>query len=74
MTPSATLSWYIAQFKPNSLKIPVRNLQRQGFDTFLPMHEVTGRTAVKFETVIRPLLAGFERISSTDCLSEKNTK
>ena len=50
MTPPNTLSWYIVQFKPNSHKIAVRNLQRQGFETFLPMHEVTRRTVVKFET------------------------
>ena len=59
MTPSDTNSWYIVQFKPNSHKIAVCNLQRQGFDTFLPMHEVTRRTVVKFETVIRPLFAGY---------------
>jgi transcriptional antiterminator RfaH len=59
MTPSNTPSWYIVQFKPNSPKIAVRNLQRQGFETFLPMHEATRRTAVKFETVIRPLFAGY---------------
>ena len=51
--------WYLIQFKPNSHKIAVRNLQRQGFETFLPMHEVTRRTVVKFETVIRPLFAGY---------------
>ena len=59
MTPFNTPSWYIVQFKPNSHKIAVRNLQRQGFETFLPMHEVTRRTAAKFETVIRPLFAGY---------------
>ena len=59
MTPSDTNSWYIVQFKPNSHKIAVRNLQRQGFDTFLPMHEVTRRTAAKFEIVIRPLFSGY---------------
>ena len=59
MTPSDTNSWYIVQFKPNSHKIAVRNLQRQEFETFLPMHEVTRRTAAKFETVIRPLFAGY---------------
>ena len=59
MTPSDTNSWYIVQFKPNSHKIAVRNLQRQGFDTFLPMHEVTRRTAIKFETVTQPLFAGY---------------
>ncbi|MDA8751065.1 hypothetical protein N9M77_05910 [Planktomarina temperata] len=47
MTPSDTTPWYIVQFKPNSHKIAVSNLLRQGFETFLPMHEVTqqGRSA-----------------------------
>ena len=59
MTYANTPSWYIVQFKPNSHKIAVRNLERQGFDTFLPMHEVTRRTMVKFETMTRPLFAGY---------------
>ena len=59
MIRSNTPSWYIVQFKPNSHKIAARNLKRQGFETFLPMHEVTRRTVVKFETVIRPLFAGY---------------
>ena len=59
MTRPNTPAWYIVQFKPNSHKIAVRNLERQGFETFLPMHEVTRRTVTKFETVIRPLFAGY---------------
>ena len=59
MTPPNAPSWYVVQFKPNSHKIAVRNLERQGFETFLPMHEVTRRTVVKFETVTRPLFAGY---------------
>ena len=59
MTPSNTFSWYIVQFKPNCHKIAVRNLERQGFETFLPMHEVTRRTVVKFETAIQPLFVGY---------------
>ena len=47
------------QFKPNSHQIAVRNLEHQEFETFLPLHEVTRRTAVKFETVIRPLFPGY---------------
>ena len=59
MTSTDILAWYIVQFKPNSHKIAVRNLQRQGFETFLPIHEVTRRTATKFETVTRPLFPGY---------------
>ena len=58
MSPN-TPSWYIVQFKPNSYTIALRNLKRQGFETFLPMHEVTLRTAIKFETVCRPLFSGY---------------
>ena len=58
MTRSNTPSWYIVQFKPNSHKIAVSNLERQGFETFLPMQAVTRRTVVKFETVILPLFDG----------------
>ncbi len=59
MTSANTPSWYIVQFKPNSHNIAVRNLERQGFDTFLPVYEVTRRTVVKFETVTRPLFSGY---------------
>ena len=59
MTLSNTPSWYIVQFKPHSHKVAVRNLQRQGFETFLLMYEVARRAAVKFETVIQPLFAGY---------------
>jgi transcriptional antiterminator RfaH len=59
MTSANTPSWYIIQFKPNSHKIAVHYLQRQGFETFLPMHEVTRRTATKFEPVTRPRFAGY---------------
>ena len=68
MTTPNTRSWYIVQFKPNSHKISARNLERQGFETFLPMHEVTQHTATKFETVIRPLFAGYMFVA---CDSEK---
>ena len=37
----------------------MRYLQRQGFETFLPMHKVTRRTVAKFKTVIRPLFAEY---------------
>ena len=68
MTPSDTRAWYIVQFKPNSHKIAVRNLRQQGFETFLPMHEVTRRTTSTFEAVIRPLFAGYMFVA---CDTEK---
>ena len=52
-------TWFLAQFKPNSHQIAQRNLQRQGFQTFLPMHEETKRKSGQFTTTLRPLFAGY---------------
>lgn len=52
-------SWFLAQFKPNSHNIAELNLTRQGFQTFLPMHEETRRTRGKFTTQMRPLFPGY---------------
>ena len=51
--------WHLIQFKPNSHRLAVRNLQRQGFKTFLPMQEVTRRKASRFVTDLRPLFPGY---------------
>ena len=37
--------WYLAQCKPNATHIAVRNLDNQGFKSFLPLHEGTIRKA-----------------------------
>ena len=34
-------SWAIVQFKPNAHKLAERNLNQQGFETFLPFEEIT---------------------------------
>jgi transcriptional antiterminator RfaH len=52
-------TWFLAQFKPNSHKIAERNLNQQGFQTFLPMQEQTKRAQGKFLTHIRPLFPGY---------------
>lgn len=52
-------TWFLAQFKPNSHKIAVRNLRRQNFQTFLPLHEETRRKAGRFITNLRPLFTGY---------------
>jgi len=52
-------TWFLAQFKPNSHKIAERNLRRQNFQTFLPMHEETKRKAGRFTTTVRPLFTGY---------------
>lgn len=52
-------TWFLAQFKPNSYKIAERNLVRQGFRTFLPLHEETMRVRGKFTVQKRPLFPGY---------------
>ena len=51
--------WFILQFKPNSHNRAERNLNRQGFETFLPYHSITTRKASRFKNTIRPLFPGY---------------
>jgi len=52
-------TWFLAQFKPNSYRIAERSLLRQGFKTFLPLHEETTRVRGKFAVQKRPLFPGY---------------
>ena len=51
--------WFILQFKPNSHHQAVKNLTRQGFETFLPLHDTTSRKASRFRTTNQPLFPGY---------------
>lgn len=51
--------WYLLQFKPNAYRLAERNLHRQGFETFLPLQEVTKRKATHFANDLRPLFPGY---------------
>jgi transcriptional antiterminator RfaH len=53
------LRWYLVQFKPNAAQIAVRNLENQGFSTFLPLQEMTKRKGKIFQRKIRPLFPGY---------------
>ena len=33
--------WYVAQVKPNSYDLAIRNLERQGFKIFVPKMKIT---------------------------------
>ena len=48
MSQSLVKKWLIAQIKPNSYNLAIRNLERQGFKTFLPKMEITQRQKNKF--------------------------
>ena len=52
-------AWFLAQLKPNSYRIAERNLQRQGFRTFLPLQEATLRRHGKFQLTLKPLFPGY---------------
>ena len=51
--------WYLLQFKPNSYRIAERNLQRQGFETFLPMQKITHRKGSRFVSDVKPFFPGY---------------
>ncbi|SIT81551.1 transcriptional antiterminator RfaH [Yoonia rosea] len=52
-------TWFLAQLKPNCSHIAQKNLQRQGFRTFLPLEDVTVHRRGQFATVRRPLFPGY---------------
>jgi transcriptional antiterminator RfaH len=51
--------WFILQFKSNSHQQATKNLIRQGFETFLPLHDTTSRRASRFVTNTQPLFPGY---------------
>ena len=61
--------WFILQFKSNSHHQAAKNLHRQGFETFLPLHDTTSRKLSRFITTSKPLFPGymfikFDRVKS----------
>ena len=56
---AAARDWFLAQHKPNCARIADKNLRRQGFETFLPLEDVTQQRRGKFVTVERPLFPGY---------------
>ncbi len=59
MTALPNTDWYVAQIKPNGLKIALRNLGRQGFQTFAPLLETTVQRRGKFVQELKPLFSGY---------------
>ena len=51
--------WFILQFKSNSQHIAAKNLNRQGFETFLPLHDTTSRRTSRFINTSKPLFPGY---------------
>ena len=55
--------WFILQYKANSHHQAVKNLNQQGFVTFLPLNDTTSRKASRFVTSTKPLFPGYMFIS-----------
>jgi transcriptional antiterminator RfaH len=51
--------WFILQFKANAHHQAAKNLNRQGFETYLPMHNITSRKASRFINAVQPLFPGY---------------
>ena len=56
---SSPARWYVAQLKPNSHRIALGHLERQGFVAFVPMHATTERLRGAFRTRSKPLFPGY---------------
>ena len=51
--------WFILQFKANSHHQATKNLNQQGFKTFLPLHDTTSRRVSRFINTTQPLFPGY---------------
>ena len=51
--------WFILKYKPNSHHLAAKNLNRQGFETFLPLHDTTSRRLSRFINTSKPLFPGY---------------
>ena len=52
-------NWYVAQLKPNGFERAISNLNRQNFDTFMPMRRKTVSHARQIKEVLRPVFPGY---------------
>ena len=51
--------WYVAQVKPSGFARAEANLDRQGFETFMPLRRKTVRHARQMHDVLRPVFPGY---------------
>lgn len=57
-------TWWLAQVRPNSLKIAERNLVRQGFRVFCPLEMSTRRRGDRFISTTAALFPGYVFVGS----------
>jgi transcriptional antiterminator RfaH len=55
--------WFVLQFKANSHVQAKKNLDQQGFETFLPLYDITSRKASRFINTTQPLFPGYMFVS-----------
>lgn len=63
VVPHGEAQWFAVNIRPNCERKAVLNLERQGFETFLPVQIKTVRHARQYRTVCRPLFAGYLFVS-----------
>ena len=51
--------WFILQFKPNAHHRANKYLNQQGFETFLPLYDITSRKVSRFISTTKPLFPGY---------------
>ena len=51
--------WFILQFKANSHNRAIKNLNRQGYETFLPTYNNTSLKKSRFADTTQPLFPGY---------------
>ena len=51
--------WFILQYKSNAHLLAKKNLNQQGFDTFLPVYDCTTRKSSRFINTSQPLFPGY---------------
>lgn len=56
---AAGQGWYLVHCKPSSEQMARRNLENQGFLTFLPLQKLTHRKGTAFQEQLRPLFPGY---------------
>jgi len=52
-------AWYLAQLKPGGFERAVTNLERQGFESLMPLREEAHRRAGRWHTILKPLFPGY---------------
>lgn len=56
---SLSANWYAAQLKANGFSKAIANLERQGFQSFMPLRRATVRHARQMHETLKPVFPGY---------------